>query len=149
MNAACSREYPARPICGVGAVVFRADAVLLIRRGNPPRRGEWALPGGAVELGETWRDAARREVREECGIEIILGEVVDAVDIVQPDVAGKPQYHYAIVDFCARYAGGELRATSDALDARWVPVTEIAALALPPLTQNVIARAIQLNGSNL
>ena len=72
-----SREYPSRPICGVGAVVRRDDAVLLIRRGNPPRRGDWSLPGGAVELGETLCDAAQREVREECGIEIAVVELLD------------------------------------------------------------------------
>ncbi len=76
------RDYPSRPICGVGVVVRNGDAVLLIQRGNPPRRGDWGLPGGVVELGETLREAAQREVREECGVEIALGDVIDAVDLL-------------------------------------------------------------------
>ena len=115
-----SREYPPRPIPGVGVVVRKANAVLVIQRGNPPKRGTWGIPGGAVELGETWREAATREVREECGIEIALGEVIDAVDMIFRDDDGRVQYDYALVDFVADYVSGELRAASDVLDARWL-----------------------------
>jgi ADP-ribose pyrophosphatase YjhB (NUDIX family) len=136
-----SREYPARPIAAVGAIVRKGDAILLIRRGKPPGRGDWVIPGGAVEIGETWRDAARREVREECGIEVELGAIVEAVDMITRDDAGRVQYHYAIVDFAATYRGGELRAASDALDARWVPRKELASFPLPEKTRAVIEKA--------
>jgi len=133
-----SREYPSRPIPGVGVVVRKDDAVLLIRRGNPPRRGDWGIPGGAVELGETWRAAATREMREECGIEIELGDVIDAIDLLQPDDDGRTQYHYALVDFGAVYISGDVRAASDVLDARWVALNDLDAYDLPPLAREVI-----------
>ena len=137
-----AREYPTRPIPGVGVVVRKDDKVLLIRRGNLPRRGDWGIPGGAVELGETWRDAAVREVREECGIEIELGEVIDAIDILQRDNAGHLQYHYALVDFAGTYVSGELRAASDVLDARWVAPSELDAFNLPELAREVIDKLL-------
>ncbi len=115
-----SREYPTRPFCAVGAIVRKGRAVLVIRRGQPPRGGEWSVPGGGVELGETMREAAAREVREECGIEIVVGDVVDSIDIIQRDAAGRVQYHYAIVDFAAYWVSGELHATSDITEAYWV-----------------------------
>jgi 8-oxo-dGTP diphosphatase len=138
-----SREYPTRPICAVGAVVRKGDAILLIQRGNLPGRGDWVIPGGAVELDETWRETARREVREECGIEIEVGEIVDAIDIIVRDDAERVQYHYAIVDFAAEYVGGELHAASDALDARWVPLSELAKFPLPDKTRKVIEKAVK------
>ncbi|MBI5029636.1 MAG: NUDIX hydrolase [Chloroflexi bacterium] len=138
-----SREYPSRPIPGVGVVVRRANAVLVIRRGNPPRRGDWGIPGGAVELGETWREAAQREVREECGIEIALGDVVDAVDMIFRDDDGRVQYHYTLVDFVADYASGDVHAASDILDARWLPLSEVSTFELPEMTRKVIEKAIK------
>ena len=137
-----SRQYPSRPIPGVGVVVRKDAHVLLIQRGNPPRQGEWGIPGGALELGETWRAAAVREVREECGIEIALGDVVDAVDILVRDDAGRAQYHYAIVDFAADYVSGEMRAASDVLDAQWVTLAELPKYALPLMTRKVIRKAV-------
>jgi 8-oxo-dGTP diphosphatase len=136
------RDYPSRPICGVGVVVRKGDAVLLIQRGNPPRRGDWALPGGAVELGETLREAARREVHEECGIEIAMGEMIDVIDLMQCDDAGRLQYHYIIVDFAAAYVSGDVRAASDVLDARWVALRDLDAYALTGKTREVIQKAL-------
>ena len=138
-----SREYPTRPICSVGVIVRNGDAILLIERGNPPRRGGWSIPGGVVELGETLRETARREVREECGIEIEVGDVVDALDIIVRDDAHRVQYHYALVDFAATYVSGDLRASTDALDARWVPLGELSKFPLPDPTRAVIRRAIR------
>jgi ADP-ribose pyrophosphatase YjhB (NUDIX family) len=139
-----SREYPVRPIPGVGVVVRKGDEVLLIQRGNPPRRGDWGIPGGVVELGEMWRETARREVREECGVEIDVGEIVEAVDIIVRDDAGRVQYHYALVDFAARYVSGDLRAASDVLDARWIPMDELDKFPLPDMTRTVIRKVMQL-----
>jgi ADP-ribose pyrophosphatase len=136
-----SREYPARPIPGVGVVVRKDDLVLLIQRGKNPGYGMWGLPGGTIELGENVRDAAAREVREECGIEIALGEVVDAVDIVLRDDAGRARYHYVVVDFSARYVSGEVRAGDDVLDARWVARADVLKFDVPKMTRQVIAKA--------
>ena len=137
-----TREYPARPICGVGVVVQKDDAVLLIQRGNPPRRGDWGLPGGVVELGETLRDAARREVCEECGIEIALGDLIDTFEVLQRGDAGRLQYHYIIIDFAAEYVGGDVCAASDVLDARWVEYPDLDAFVLPTKTREVIQKAL-------
>lgn len=137
------REYPTRPIAGVGVVVRQDNRILLIQRGRPPRQGEWGIPGGALELGETWRQAAVREVREECGIEIALGNIIDVVDIVLRDGNERVQYHYAIVDFVAEYLSGDLRAASDVLDARWVALDELSKYALPSMTRRVIRQALQ------
>ncbi len=136
-----SREYPAHPIPGVGVVVRKDDHVLLIQRGNPPAQGAWGLPGGVLEIGEMWRDAAVREVREECGIEIALGEIVDVVDIIVRDDAERAQYHYAIVDFAADFVSGDLRAASDVLDVRWVSLDELLKFELPAITRQVIRKA--------
>jgi mutator protein MutT len=136
-----SREYPSRPICGVGVIVRRDDRVLLIQRAKPPNVGLWGLPGGAVELGETLREAAAREVREECGIEINVGAICEAVDIVTRDAENRIQYHYVVVDFLAQYARGELRADSDVMDARWVARAELGRYDMPALTRRVILTA--------
>jgi 8-oxo-dGTP diphosphatase len=138
-----SRDYPSRPICAVGVVVCKDDSVLLIQRGNPPRRGDWSLPGGAVELGETLREAARREVREECGIEVALTALIDAVDLTQSDEAGQLQYHYVVIDFAAAYVGGSLCAASDVLDARWVSTADLGGYGLAAKTRQIIDQALK------
>ncbi len=137
-----SREYPAWPICGVGAFVRKGDAILLIRRGKSPRFGEWSIPGGAVELGETWREAARREVHEECSIQVAVDDVLDAIDIIERDPDGRVRYHYAIVDFMATYVQGDVRANSDAADVRWVTQDELDQYPLNPQTREMLLRAL-------
>ncbi len=136
-----SREYPLRPIIAVGAIVLKGDRVLVIRRGKPPRLGEWSVPGGAVELGETMRDAARREVREECGIEIALGDPVEVLDIIERDASGRVEFDYAIVDFMATWVSGELHAASDSTDARWVTRAELDQLEMNGKTRTVLQKA--------
>ncbi|HKO09286.1 MAG TPA: NUDIX domain-containing protein, partial [Alphaproteobacteria bacterium] len=84
-----TRSYPERPIAGVGALVFRGEEVLLIKRGKPPREGQWSIPGGAQHLGESVAEAARREVREEAGIEIEVKEVIAVVDLLSRDEGGR------------------------------------------------------------
>ncbi len=144
-----SREYPAHPIPGVGVIAFNDDKFLLIQRGKPPRAGEWSIPGGAVELGETVRDAALREFAEECGGEIELRDLVDAIDIFWQDDAGKLQYHYVVIDYWAEWRGGDLRASSDVMDARWVTLPEVAQYDLPIWTQAMIEKAIAMRGAVL
>jgi 8-oxo-dGTP diphosphatase len=137
-----SREYPSRPICGVGAVVRKGDSVLLIQRGREPRLGQWTVPGGAVELGESLRDAAVREIREECGIEIRLGQVMDAFDIMSMDQAGQLKYHYIVVDLAATYTSGDLRPGGDVVDARWVGNEELDKYQLDDMTRKEIKRVL-------
>ena len=113
-----SRRYPSAPVCGVGVVVWRDGGVLLVRRGRPPRAGQWALPGGAQELGETLFEAATREVREETGVRIEPTGIITAIDLIERDETGVV-YHYTLVEIAARYVSGEINAGDDAADAGW------------------------------
>ncbi len=137
------REFPLRPIAGVGAIVRKGNQVLLIRRGQPPLYGEWSIPGGAIELGEGARDAARREVFEECGIEIEVGQVAEVVDIIQRDPDGRVRFHYVVADYAGTYRRGELKAASDALQALWVPLDQVNLYVANPLTRQVIAACVK------
>jgi ADP-ribose pyrophosphatase YjhB (NUDIX family) len=139
-----SREYPDRPIVGVGAVVIRDGAVLLVRRAKAPRKGQWSLPGGAQKLGETLNAAAIREVAEETGVEISIACMVDAVDSITHDDDGRVRYHYALFDVVATWIGGDLMAGGDADDARWVKLDELEPYALWAETRRVIARAAEM-----
>lgn len=133
------RLYPDRPVAGVGAVVWRDGQVLLVRRANPPRRGQWSLPGGAQEIGETVFEAARREVLEETGITIEVLGLVDVVDSIHRDEDRKVRYHYTLVDVLARAAAGDAAAADDAAEAAWFELGR-----LPPLwpeTERVIRLA--------
>jgi 8-oxo-dGTP diphosphatase len=136
-----SREYPARPIVGVGVVVWHGDRVLLVRRGKPPRWGQWSLPGGAQQLGETVAEAARREVEEEVGLEVALGAIVATVDLIERDPDDRIRYHYTLIDFVAEAPSAALQPGSDAADARWFSMEEIEALGLWSETVRVIGLA--------
>ena len=92
------REYPERPVVGVGGVVIVEERTLLIRRGHPPLEGEWSIPGGTLEVGETLLDAVRRELLEETGIEVRVGELIEAFERIFPDGDGQPKCHFVIVD---------------------------------------------------
>ena len=116
-------DYPNRPLIGVGVIVFRETAagprVLLIRRGKPPREGQWSLPGGRQRLGETVREAAVREVREETGCAVEITALLDVVDSINRDEAGAIAYHYTLIDFLAEWRGGEAIAAGDAAEVAW------------------------------
>jgi mutator protein MutT len=137
------REFPARPIVGVGAVVFDADRVLLVKRGREPLKGEWSLPGGAVEVGETLGDAIVREVREETGIAVEVGPIVDVLDRLHRDEGGAVRFHYVLVDFLCRPAGGALVRGSDADEAAWVPQAQLGSFRVAATTAAVIERAFE------
>lgn len=144
-SAGSSREYPDRPIVGVGAVIVDAGAasVVLVRRGAPPLEGEWSLPGGVVELGETLRAAAGREAREETGLEVEAAEVLEVFDRIIPALDGRTQYHYVLVDFLCCVGGGELRAGGDAADAVWAKKNELDKYKLEKPALEVIAKAFK------
>ena len=112
-------DYPNRPLVGVGVVAVRDGRVLLIRRAKPPREGRWSLPGGRQRLGETVRETARRELREETGVTAEVTALLDVVDSITRDDDGAIAYHYTLVDFLAEWRDGEARAGGDAAEAVW------------------------------
>jgi 8-oxo-dGTP diphosphatase len=121
------RKYPTQPIVGVAAVIVHDGKLVLIRRGVEPAKGKWSIPGGAVELGETVRNTAIREAKEECGldIELVGDRPMDALDNIIKGEKGRFQYHYVLLQFLARPKGGTLKPTSDVTEARWVPLEEV------------------------
>ena len=128
-----------RPVVGVGVVVWKDGRVLLIRRGKSPMRGRWSLPGGRQELGETVREAAVREVREETGLEIRLGALLDVVDTIRRDESGAVTLQYTLVDFDAEWTAGEPAAASDAEHAEWADPDDLAPYSLWSETLRIIA----------
>jgi 8-oxo-dGTP diphosphatase len=136
-----TRLYPDRPIVGVGAVVWRGDRVLLVRRGKPPRQGQWSLPGGAQQLGETLREAVTREVREETGLELSDLRLLTTVDLVDRDPDGRVRYHYTLVDFTAEAPLGEPVAGDDAAAVAWFALDELPGLGLWTETLRIIEDA--------
>ncbi|MBI1845411.1 MAG: NUDIX hydrolase [Candidatus Rokubacteria bacterium] len=142
------REYPHVPRVGVGAVVLHEGRVLLVRRGGQPSMGKWTLPGGLVELGETTAEAARREIAEECGLDIRLGGVAGVVDRVVRDAEGHVRYHYVLVDYVAYADTDRVTAGSDAAEARWADVGEIDGLDVTEGLLDMIRRALALGGED-
>ena len=141
-----SRSYPNRPIVGVGAVVFRDDRVLLIKRGKPPRMGDWSLPGGMQEIGETVFEAAAREVREETGVMISDIALIDVVDSITRDDDARVQFHYTLVDVVAKWRSGEPAGGSDAIHAEFMSFAEASKLVLWRETHRIISKAREMCG---
>jgi ADP-ribose pyrophosphatase YjhB (NUDIX family) len=133
-----SREYPDRPVVGVGAVVWRGERVLLIRRGRPPRLGQWSLPGGGQQLGETLLEAVAREIREETGLIVDEIRFLTTVDLIEREADGRIRYHYTLVDFTAEAPHGEAAAGDDAADVAWFAVDELDELGLWSETLRII-----------
>lgn len=119
------REYPSAPIVAVGVIIREGERIVLIQRDKEPSKGLWAFPGGAVELGESLQDAARREVFEETGLIVAVGEVATVIDHVVCDEAGQTRYHYVIIDYMARPMGGTLQPGTDVSDARWFRLADL------------------------
>jgi 8-oxo-dGTP diphosphatase len=137
-----AREYPDNPLVGVGAVIAQESRVLLIRRGTPPLLGEWSLPGGVLECGETLRDAVIREAREETGLVVETGEMLGVYERVIRDDEGRVRYHYVLIDFLCRAVGGDLKAGSDAADVRWYSREELPALNLAYDASDVVLKGL-------
>ncbi|MBT4487691.1 MAG: NUDIX hydrolase [Rhodospirillaceae bacterium] len=140
------RSYPDRPMVGVGAVVFRGPEVLMIRRGKPPRMGDWSLPGGMQELGETVFAAAAREVMEETAVTIANIALIDVVDSITPDQSGRVQFHYTLVDVVADWQNGDPVGGTDAMHAEFMPFDKVANLNLWSETHRIIAEARRMRG---
>ncbi len=138
------REYPTRPICGVGVVCFKKNNVLLVKRAKPPITWEWSIPGGGQELGETTREAALRELKEETGVDARLIGLVDVIDAVRKDKKGRIQFHYTLVDFAAEWVFGDPVANDDVSDARWARLRDIEKEGLWSETVRVIRDAERL-----
>jgi ADP-ribose pyrophosphatase YjhB (NUDIX family) len=136
------RDYPERPIIGVGAVIVRDRRTLLVRRATEPLKGEWSVPGGVLELGEKLRDGAAREALEETGLRVEAGEVLDVFDSIFTDTEGRTQYHYVLIDFLCRPLAGEAIAGSDVSDVLWVAESDLAGLNLRESIAQVVRKGL-------
>jgi len=135
-----SRRFPARPFVGVGALVFSdsGEEILLVERGNPPLVGYWSLPGGIVEAGERLEDAMAREVLEETGLRVEVGDIATVFERIMPADDGRCEYHYILVDFYCTVLGGTLAAGDDSKQARWRDLKELDSILLTEGTREVI-----------
>ncbi len=140
------RTYPARPLVGIGVVVVRPDAVLLVRRAKPPAVGAWSLPGGGQELGETVEACARRELLEETGLRVGDLHLCACVDSIHHDAEQRIEYHYTIIDFCALWQGDAATAGDDVSDAMWVAFADLEKFRLWPGSLQAIASARKILG---
>jgi len=140
------RDYPERPIIGVGAVIVRDGRVLLVRRDTEPLRGEWSVPGGMLELGETLHEGVRREALEETGMDVEPGEVLDVFDSIFTDPLGRTEYHYVLIDYLCRTVSGEAQAGSDVSDVRWVAPEALPAMGLRTSIEQVVRKGLKEAG---
>jgi 8-oxo-dGTP diphosphatase len=152
------REYPERPIVGVGGVVIFEDRALLIRRGSEPLKGEWSIPGGTLEVGETIAEGVRRELREETGLEVRVLELIEVFERIFPDPAPasnqagatdvrRPRYHFVILDYLCEVVSGTPRAGSDVTDLVFASEDELARYNLTPTATRVLRNAFAMSRS--
>ncbi len=137
------REYPDSPLVGVGAIIIQDGRVLLVKRGRPPLAGEWSIPGGVLELGETVREAAVREAQEETCLTVEPTELLGVFDRVLRDDAGRTLYHFVLIDFLCHPVAGEAQAADDADEVRWFTPAEAGALGLAEDTAEVVQLGFQ------
>ena len=139
------RSYPDRPFVGVGAVVVDSGRVLIVKRKYDPLAGQWSIPGGGVEVGETLEDCVAREILEETGLTIAVGPVIEVLDRITRDDDGRVRYHFVLVDYLCWPVGGELRASSDVADVRFVDPSQLEPFQLTAKATDVILRALELD----
>lgn len=139
-----AREYPERPVVGVGGVVIWNGRALLVQRGNAPSKGEWSIPGGLLEPGETLVEGVRRELLEETGVPVNAHEVIDVFEKITIDAEGKTQYHYVVLDYFCESPGGEAKAGSDVTEVAWVAEADVDSYSLTAAAKQVIHKAFQI-----
>src|SRR5215472_2462333 len=147
---ASSREYPERPVIGVGGVIVDRGRTVLIRRGTEPLLGQWSIPGGTIEIGETIEEAVGREMREETGLEVRVLELIELFDRIylQDGAASdrkKPRYHYVIADYLCELVGGEPRAGSDVTDLAFARGNELSKFNLTEKATSVLKKAFAMS----
>jgi 8-oxo-dGTP diphosphatase len=140
------REYPERPLVGVGGVVIANERALLIRRGSEPLKGEWSIPGGMLELGEKIADGIARELKEETGLTVLVLEFIEVFERIFPDSkeGGPPRYHFVIVDYLCEKLEGEARPGSDVTDVAWVREEELGRYGVSPSATRVLKKAFAM-----
>ena len=136
------RSYLTCPLVGVGAVIKKGRRVVIVRRSAPPLKDQWSIPGGLVEVGETLRQAVAREAREETGLTLEVGKLLEVFERILPDARGRTKYHFVLLDYLCRPVAGRLRAGSDAVRALWVAASELDRLAIAESAKQVIRRAL-------
>ena len=141
------RDYPDRPLIGVGAVIVENDRAVIVRRAHEPLKDEWSIPGGVLEVGEALRSGAAREALEETGLVVEPGEVIEVLDRIVRDVSGRIQFHYVLIDFLCRRVSGELRAGGDASEVRWISRGELDSFPIADSASVVIRKALEVAGS--
>jgi len=139
------REYPERPVVGVGGVIIADGRALLIKRGHPPLEGEWSIPGGTLEVGETLLEGVRRELTEETGVEVRVLDLIEVFERVFHDDAGRARYHFVILDYLCEATSGEPRAGSDVTHVAWASEAELQQYSLTPTATRVIRRAFEMS----
>ena len=139
-----ARRYPDSPVVGAAGIVVREEELLLVKRGHPPGEGIWALPGGVVELGESLEAACAREVKEETGLTVEVGPLVEVFQRILPDGGGRVEYHYVVLDFLCRVVSGRAQAGDDAAELRWASVHRPEEWRLSPDSRKVVAKGLDL-----
>jgi 8-oxo-dGTP diphosphatase len=140
-----NREYPEHPLVGVGGVVIAGGRALLVRRGQAPLAGQWSIPGGMLEVGETLAEGVRRELLEETGIEARVGELIEVFERIHCDGEGKAQYHFVVLDYLCEAVSGEARAGSDVVDVAWAAPAELAEYSISETATRVIMTAFEMD----
>lgn len=145
-SAMRTREYPERPIVGVGGVVIADGRALLIRRANPPLEGQWSIPGGTLEVGETILEGVKRELAEETGVEVRVLEMIEVFERISrdPEDVRRTRYHFVILDYLCEPVSGEARAASDVTDVAWCKEAELERYGLTPTATRVIRKAFEM-----
>lgn len=143
MGAIVTEEKTIRPAIGVAAVIWKDKHLLLIQRGKEPRKGEWSLPGGHQEWGETVKQAVVREIKEETGLSVQVTRLIDVVDAIIPGADGLIEQHFTLIDFHCNWIAGEAVAGDDAAAVRWVSLRQLESIDLWEETRRIIAMSIR------
>jgi ADP-ribose pyrophosphatase YjhB (NUDIX family) len=141
-----SREYPKRPLVGVGVVTIKDGKILLVKRAFEPGAGKWSIPGGLVEVGEKLSEAGERETEEETGVKVQILELINVFDMIEEDNNGKVQYHYVLVDFLARPTGGDERVSEEVTELKWATYETAKGMDLTKTTRRALS---ELFGSSI